>query len=78
MKPTITDLNPSRVGPNQSWPGPIVLEAAASGAWVVHDDHALNGGAFRDRETAVKFIRREFGDDAGFVVRMLSDPNRIR
>jgi hypothetical protein len=37
---------------------------APSGAWLVRDDLDHRGGRFRNRASALRFIRREFGFDA--------------
>lgn len=39
----------------------IDVRIAPSGAWVVRDEHDHRGGRFRNRQSAMRFIRREFG-----------------
>ena len=39
----------------------VLIRPTRSGAWIVRDGRGENGGFFRDRAAALKFIRREFG-----------------
>jgi len=43
-------------------PGELVnVRVAPSGAWVIHDERDHCGGRFRNREAAIRYIRRQFG-----------------
>ena len=47
----------------------ISVQIVPSGAWIVYDEGDTRGGRFRDRDTALRYIRREFGSDAELNVR---------
>lgn len=39
----------------------VLVRVTPSGAWIVHDEFEHRGGRFRNRESALSFIKREFG-----------------
>ena len=46
----------------------VMVRVTPSGAWIVSDERERRGGRFRDRETALRFIHREFGLEAQLVM----------
>jgi hypothetical protein len=46
----------------------VFVRVAPSGAWIIFDERDHRGGRFRDREAAMRFIRREFGPEVELVM----------
>ncbi len=46
----------------------VFVRIAPSGAWIIADERERRGGRFRDRESALRFIHREFGHDVELVM----------
>jgi hypothetical protein len=45
----------------------VFVRVAPSGAWIISDERDRRGGRFRDRAAAMRFIRREFGQEVELV-----------
>lgn len=58
----MTAINPNRTELNTAGiDGRAQLRQGPAGTWIVQDREDRRGGLFRDRTSALKFMRREFG-----------------